>query len=83
MIVQLIDYLKARLRLVKLYCYIGIGIIVIWSLMVDTHHAHTWVEKVVPVFWGIFGFLASVVIIFFAYWLGKSGIKTREDYYDK
>ena len=82
MIVQLIDYLKARLRLVILFCYVGIGAITVWSLTLDTSHVEVAVEKF-PVFWGIFGFLASVVIIFFAYWLGKAGIKTREDYYDK
>ncbi len=81
MIVQLIDYLKARMRLVKIFCLIGIGMIVIWSLTLDTSHVELAVEKF-PVFWGIFGFLASVVITFFAYWLGKS-VKTREDYYDK
>ncbi len=83
MIVQLIDYLRARLRAVIISCYIGIGMIVVWSLTVSTHHAHTLVEKKVPFFWAIFGFFSCVAIIFFARWLGKSGIKTREDYYDK
>ncbi len=83
MIVHLIDYLKERLRLVTLFCCIGIAAIMVWSLTVDTHHAHTWVEKEIPVFWGLFGFCACIVIIFFARWFGKSGIKIREDYYDK
>ena len=83
MIVHLIDYLKEQLRLVILFCYIGIAAVVIWSLTVDTHHAHTWVEKAVPVFWGLFGFGACILLIFFARWFGKSGIKIREDYYDK
>jgi hypothetical protein len=83
MIANLIDYLKERLRLVILFCYVGIAGIVVWSLTVDTHHAHTWVEKSIPAFWGLFGFCACIVIIFFARWYGKSGIKIREDYYDK
>jgi hypothetical protein len=49
---------------------------------VDTSHAHTWAEKVIPGFWGLFGFAACAILIIVARWFGHSGIMTREDYYD-
>ena len=82
MIVDLIDYLKARPQTVRNFCYGGIIAILLWSIIsVDTHHAHTWMEKL-PGFWSVFGLVSCVVLIFVARWLGNSGIMTREDYYD-
>ncbi len=82
MIVNLIDYLKEHAQTVKQTCYACMALIVIWSaIAVDTHHAHTWAEKI-PGFWSIFGLISCVVLIFVASWFGKSGIQTREDYYD-
>lgn len=83
MIVQIIEYLKNRAQGVKHACYGAIVLIVLWNaIAVDHHHAHTWVEKI-PGFWALFGLASCVVLIFVASWLGKSGIQTREDYYDK
>ena len=83
MIVNLIEFLKERLQAVKLSCYIGIAVMLVWSVVgVDTHHAHTWMEAHIPGFWSIFTVLSCVVLIYFARWFGKSGIMTREDYYD-
>lgn len=82
MIVNLIDYLRDRLQTVKYCCYGGIALIVIWSLTVDTSHAHTWAEKMIPGFWSLFGLGSCAVAIMVARWFGKSGIMTREDYYD-
>ncbi len=82
MIVDLIDYLKDRLQMLRICCYGGIGAILIWSLTVDTHHAHTWAEKAIPGFWGLFGLGSCAAVILLARWFGKSGIMTREDYYD-
>jgi len=84
MIVSFIDWLKQWPRTVRVLSLLAAAAIVIWSLAaVDTHHAHTWVEQHIPAFWAIFGFLAASVLIFIAGWLGKSGIQTREDYYDR
>jgi hypothetical protein len=82
MIVNFIDYLRDRLKTVIYCCYGGIALIVIWSLTVDTSHAHTWAEKMIPGFWSLFGLGACAVLIMVARWFGKSGIMTREDYYD-
>lgn len=82
MIVQLIDFLRERLRGVTYFFFGGIAAILVWSYTVDLHHAHTWVEKNIPFFWGIFGIVSTMVIIFFSIWFGKGGVKTREDYYD-
>ena len=82
MITQTIDVLKQRGRAVKYICFGIIAAIFSWSaLFVDSHHAHTWLEKI-PGFWSIFGFISCIVLIFAASWIGKSGLTTREDYYD-
>jgi hypothetical protein len=83
MIVNFIDFLKERLQAVKMCCYIAIGVMLVWSVVgVDTHHAHTWMEAYIPGFWSFFGIVSCLVLIYFARWFGKSGIMTREDYYD-
>lgn len=83
MIVDLIEYLKERPHGIR---QVGIGLILlilVWSIIfVDTHHAHTWLEKI-PGFWSFFGLISCVVLIYIANWFGKSGIMTREDYYDE
>jgi len=83
MIVNLIDYLKERLQTVKICCYIATAVMLVWTFVgVDTHHAHTWMEAHIPGFWSIFVVLCCIVLVYFAGWFGKSGIMTREDYYD-
>ncbi len=83
MIVNLIDFLKERLQTVKIFCYIGIAVMLVWSFVgVDPHHAHTWMEAHIPGFWSFFGLISCGFLIYFARWFGKSGIMTREDYYD-
>ncbi|MBU0946459.1 MAG: hypothetical protein KJ804_01690 [Proteobacteria bacterium] len=82
MIVNFIDYLRERLQAVIYCCYGVMTFIVIWSLTVDTSHAHTWAEKMIPGFWSLFGLCGCAIIIMVARWFGKGGIMTQEDYYD-
>jgi uncharacterized membrane protein YdjX (TVP38/TMEM64 family) len=90
MMVKFIDFLRDRLKVVILLCYVGLALLVGWDLMfVDKHHAHTWVEQHIPAWWSIFGFVACALIIILSKlfghfkWFGKFTIMTREDYYDK
>lgn len=78
----IIDYLRDRLDTVIKTCYLILAVVLAFSLYVDTSHAHTWVEKNVPFFWSLFGFVAAAIIIGVAYWYGHSGIMARKDYYD-
>ena len=83
MIINFIDYLKERLQTTKTFFYIGIAVMLVWSAVgINKHHAHTWMEAHIPGFWSLFGLLSCVVLIYFAGWFGKSGVMTREDYYD-
>jgi hypothetical protein len=83
MIADFIDYLKARPQAVKSISIIVIGVMLVWTIVgVDTHHAHTWLEAHIPGFWSLFTLLSCLVLIYFARWFGKSGIMTREDYYN-
>ena len=79
--IQFIDYLKKWSREVRYLLYGIMAAIVIWSMTVDTSHAHTWVEKYIPGFWAIFGLVSCTVLIFFARWLASAGIEREEDYY--
>lgn len=77
-----IDYLQAHLKPVIGVC-IGLLICIVgFAMIVDTSHAHTWVEKHIPFFWSLFGFAAAATIIGFTRWFGRSGIQAREDYYE-
>lgn len=67
MIVQFIDFLKERLRILKILSCIAIAVMLVWTVVgVDTHHAHTWMEAHIPGFWSLFGLLACFVLIYFA-----------------
>jgi predicted tellurium resistance membrane protein TerC len=81
--IALIEYLQARLKIVVVVCYVLLALIAVASLLVDTHHAHSWVEQHVPAFWSLFGFTAAAVIIGVARWLGRSGIQAPTDFYTR
>ncbi|MFC1524481.1 hypothetical protein ACFL6N_06790 [Thermodesulfobacteriota bacterium] len=83
MIVQLIDFFRDRLNTVIKVCYgVLAALVVIDLILVDKSHAHTWMEKLIPGWWSIYGFVACVLIIIVSKWFGHLGIMTREDYYD-
>lgn len=82
MILECIEFLHARLKIVSFLFFLALAIIAIWSLTVDLHHAHTWAEKKVPCFWALFALLAGIVLVFFSRWFRGCGITVREDYYD-
>ena len=84
MIVNFIDFLRDRLKLVIRICYVVLALLVVFDILfVDKHHAHTWAEHHIWGFWSIFGFCACVGIIIISKWYGHLGIMTREDYYDE
>jgi hypothetical protein len=83
MIVQMIDYLRDRLKLVIRLCYGVLALLVLYdALILDKSYAHTAAEKL-PGFWSIFGFISCVLIIIVSKWYGHLGIMAREDYYDR
>jgi hypothetical protein len=83
MIVQMIDYLRDRLKLVIRLCYGVLALLVLYdALILDKSYAHTAAEKL-PGFWSIFGFVSCVLIIIVSKWYGHLGIMAREDYYDR
>lgn len=76
-----IEYLRGHLQTVVVVCYVVLAVIAGSSLLIDTHHAHTWAEQHVPFFWSLFGFAAATTIIGAARWLGQSGIQAHPDVY--
>jgi peptidoglycan/LPS O-acetylase OafA/YrhL len=83
MIVDLIQFLRNRLkRVIQLCCVILALLVVFDALWLDKEKAHTAVENL-PGFWALFGLVSCVVIIFVSKWFGKLGITRQEDYYDQ
>ena len=80
--IRLIDYLKQQQPTARYLFYGTIAGVVIASLLVDTSHAHTWMEKYIPGFGSIFAIVSCIVMIFFARWLAAAGIEREEGYYD-
>ena len=82
MIVNIIEFFRARLKATIRISLILLAALVVWdALFVSKEHVHTFVERI-PGFWAAFGFVACVVIIIVSKWFGHLGIMTREDYYD-
>jgi hypothetical protein len=82
MIVNIIEFFRARLKATIRVCLVVLAALVVWdALFVSKEHVHTFVERI-PGFWAVFGFVACVVIIIVSKWFGHLGIMTREDYYD-
>ena len=82
MIVNIIEFFRARLKATIRVSLIALAALVLWdALFVSKEHVHTFVERI-PGFWAAFGFVACVVIIIVSKWFGHLGIMTREDYYD-
>ena len=81
-LLQLIEFLHRRLRLVVKLC-LGLlaCLVLVDALLVDKEHAHTWIEGL-PGFWTLFGLVGCILLIILSKWFGHTGIMTREDYYD-
>ena len=80
---RLLDYFMENGRVLRFLLY-GIAFaILVWSMTVDTSHAHTWAEKYIPGFWSLFGFISCVVLIFVSGWLAKAGLSREDSYYDE
>lgn len=83
MIVDLIEFLRHRLKRVIQVCCVILALLVGFdALLLDKDKAHTAAENL-PGFWALFGFVSCVVIIFVSKWFGKLGITRQEDYYDR
>ena len=85
-LVQLIEFLRARMKTVVRVGYVVLALLVVADalpfLVEKEHHAHTAAERL-PGFWAVFGFVACTLIIFLSKWYGHAGIMKREDYYDE
>lgn len=97
-LVQLIEFLRSRMKTVVWICYGVLGLLIILDIArnLTAHHAGAaeehiagfWgtlyrIAETVPGFWSVFGFIACTLIIFLSKWYGHAGIMKREDYYDE
>lgn len=86
-LVRLIEWLRARLRVVIRVAFVLLGVLVLldalpWVVHKEGH-AHTWVESHVPGFWAVFGLVGCMVLIVLSKAFGHAGIMRSEDYYDE
>ncbi len=79
---QIIDFILEKRKIAAVFLVVLICAIFLWSLSVDTSHAHTWAEKHIPGFWSLFGIASCIILIFVARWFSNAGISRGEDYYD-
>ena len=79
---QIIDFILEKRKVAAVFLVVLIFGIFLWSLSVDTSHAHTWAEKHIPGFWSLFGIASCIILIFVARWFSSAGISKGEDYYD-
>ena len=70
MIIEFIEYLRARLGTLTKVCFGALAALVVIDAFVDKHHAHTFVEHI-PGFWSIFGLASCVILIAVAKWFGR------------
>ena len=80
--IRFIEFLVERPKGVSIVIALLAAAVLLWSITVDTSHAHTWAEMKIPGFWSLFGLVSCIILIFFAYWLSRAGISKEEDYYD-
>jgi TRAP-type mannitol/chloroaromatic compound transport system permease small subunit len=84
-LVKLIEFLRARLPSVIRWCIAALVLLVVIDAIpaiVDKQSAHSSAERL-PAFWGIFGFIACVAIVYVSKFYGSLGINRKEDYYDE
>jgi hypothetical protein len=82
-LVNLIEYLRNRLKTVVRICFGVLALLILAdALFVSKEHAHTRAEHF-PAFWSAFGFIACALIVILSKWYGHSGIMTRENYYEE
>ncbi len=80
---QFIEFLEKHGKVVAIVCCCLLVVIASLSMMIDNHHAHTWVEHHVPAFWSIFGFLATTAIILIARVCKQAGLQVDNDFYER
>lgn len=78
---NLIEFLRIHFKTVVVICLALLAVVSGLSLLVDTSHAHSWVEKHLPFFWSFFGFAAAAAIIAITRVLRRAGIHAPSDFY--
>ncbi|WP_051305840.1 hypothetical protein [Desulfogranum mediterraneum] len=79
--IPIIEYLTKHLKPFIWVCCGILAVIIGFSLVVDTSHAHSWVEQHIPAFWSLFAAAAAAIIMVGASWLGRAGLQVRPDFY--
>ncbi len=80
---NVIEFLQAHLKVVTWCCLGALAGIALFSMTIDTSHAHSWVERHVPAYWSLFGFIAATIIIIISHLAAKAGLQVPEDFYER
>ena len=80
---KLLDIIELlRTKAVKKIAYGALIILIVVDFIIPRHEIHFFGDKV-PGFWSLFGFIACVLIIIVAKWIGHMGLMQDENYYDE
>jgi hypothetical protein len=71
---------KENVTKIALALYIVCGVVLLADLIID-RHAETDIDEI-PFFYGIYGFVASVLLVVIAKEVLRRFVKRPEDYYD-
>jgi hypothetical protein len=83
-LVKFIEFLRQRLKAVVWTCAAALALLVVADILfVGKDEAHSELERRLPAFWAIFGFLGCALIVMVSKAYGHAGIMTREDYYEQ
>ena len=84
-LLQLIEFLRNRLKTVVWVCLVALALLVIMDAIpaiVDKEHAHTKAEHW-PAFWTMFGLLGCGALVLVSKLFGHFFVSRSEDYYDE
>jgi hypothetical protein len=79
-IVTFIESLKKNAATLKTMCFVGLGLLVVFDVVLSRENAHYFVDKI-PAFWTIFTLAGCFVLIKVSKGIAHLFLGKDEDYY--
>lgn len=79
---KIFEYIEKpeKIKKLKLFCYIVLGLIALADILVPSDHDYFWWDEI-PGFNAVFGLVACIIIIVVSKFIGHRGIMQDENYY--
>jgi hypothetical protein len=79
-IVNFIEYIKKNAARLKTLCFIGLGLLVVFDVVLPRENAHYFVDKIYA-FWTIFSLVGCFLLIKISKGIAHLFLGKDEDYY--